>query len=142
MNTVCLIGRLTRDPETRTAAGGSGVCRFTLAVDRRAKDEADFINCVAFGKTAETAGRYLIKGRRAGITGRIQTGKYEKDGRTVYTTDVIVDAFTFCDSPAEHAAENTRQTRPAPERRTPEKSGPFAGFLDIPDGMDEELPFT
>lgn len=98
MNKVVLIGRLTADPNLSYAAGtGTAVCRFTLAVTRPFKrDEADFINCVAFNKTAETIGQYLTKGRQIAIAGRIQTGSYEaQDGTKRYTTDVVVENFEF-----------------------------------------------
>lgn len=98
MNKVVLIGRLTADPNLSYAAGtGTAVCRFTLAVTRPFKrDEADFINCVAFNKTAETIGQYLVKGRQIAIAGRIQTGSYDaQDGTKRYTTDVVVENFEF-----------------------------------------------
>lgn len=98
MNQVCLIGRLTADPEGRRAKDME-VCNFTLAIDRPGKDAgADFIRCVAFGKTAEFCEDYFAKGVRAGVTGRIQTGSYEdKDGIVRYTTDIIVDRLYFAD---------------------------------------------
>ena len=97
MNKVILIGRLTKDPDLRFAAGsGKAVTRFTMAVNRPMKrDEADFIGCIAFGKTGETIAQYLTKGRQLAVTGNIRTGSYEKDGITRYTTDVIVDTFEF-----------------------------------------------
>lgn len=99
MNNVALIGRLTRDPELRHA-GETAIASMTLAVDRpysKGKEkEADFIRLKAFGKRAETMAEYLSKGRQVGVTGHISTGSYEKEGRTVYTTDVIVDSFDFC----------------------------------------------
>ena len=99
MNKVILIGRLTKDPEMRTTTSGKSVTRFTLAVDRpgtNGEKTADFIPCVAFGKTAETIARYLSKGRQTAVEGNIKTGSYEgKDGRRVYTTDVWVDRFEF-----------------------------------------------
>lgn len=100
MNKVILIGRLTKDPELRYAPGtGTGVSRFTVAVNRRKKEDgADFINCVAFGKTAETISQYLTKGRQIAITGSIRTGSYDKDGVKHYTTDVAVDGFEFIGS--------------------------------------------
>jgi len=101
MNRVILVGRLARDPELRTTNSGMSACRFTVAVDRRGKSDdqtADFISCVAFGKTGETISQYLNKGRRIALEGRIQTGSYEKDGIKRYTTDVIVDRFDFIDS--------------------------------------------
>lgn len=101
MNKVILIGRLTKDPELRFAAGtGNAVCRFTLAVNRPfKKDEADFINCVAFGKTAETITQYLTKGREMAVSGSIRTGSYDaQDGTKRYTTDVAVESFEFIGS--------------------------------------------
>ena len=100
MNTVQLLGNIARDPELKYAAGsGTAVSRFTVAVKRQfKKDESDFINCIAFGKTAETIAQYFVKGNKIAIIGHIQTGSYEKDGKTVYTTDIIVDAFDFVNS--------------------------------------------
>ena len=98
MNKAILIGRLTKDPELRYAAGsGTAVCRFTLAVNRPyKKDETDFINCVAFGKIAETIAQYVLKGRQVAITGSIRTGSYENNaGNKIYTTDVVLDGFEF-----------------------------------------------
>ncbi len=120
MNSVNLIGRLTRDIEMRTAKDDMAIATFTLAVDRMGED-ADFIRCKAFGKRAETMNQYLGKGKRVGITGRIQTGSYkDKDDKTVYTTDVIVDSFTFCDS---------KKYSPAPD-----------GFSEYDDENDD-MPF-
>lgn len=105
MNKVIIVGRLTKDPELRFAAGtGNGVCRFTVAVNRfKKKDEekaqADFINCVAFGKAAETISQYLVKGRRIALSGSLRTGSYDKeDGSKRYTTDVLVETFDFIDT--------------------------------------------
>lgn len=98
MNKVVLIGRLTKDPELNHAASsGTAVCRFSLAVARQfKKDETDFINCIAFGKTGETIAQYLTKGKQLALSGRLQTGSYDdKDGVKRYTTDVIVDNFEF-----------------------------------------------
>lgn len=98
MNKVALLGRLTRDPELRyTAGNGTAVCKFTLAVNRPfKKDEADFISCVSFGKSAETISQYLLKGSQIAIGGRIQTGSYDaQDGTKRYTTDVVVESFEF-----------------------------------------------
>lgn len=98
MNKVVLIGRLTKDPDLKFAQGtGKAITRFTLAVNRlMKKDEADFINCIAFGKTGETIAQYLTKGKQLAITGNIRTGSYEaKDGTKKYTTDVIIDSFEF-----------------------------------------------
>ena len=100
MNKVILLGRLTRDPESKTTASGKTVCRFSVAVDRIGKDKgADFIGCVAWEKTAEFVAKYLSKGRRVLVEGRIQTGSYEgQDGTKHYTTDVIADRVEFADS--------------------------------------------
>lgn len=110
MNCVSLIGRLVRDPELRYAQTGTAMCRFTIAVDRRMSKQkrqeaqannqptADFISCTAFGATAELIANYHKKGSQIGIEGRIQTGSYEKEGRTVYTTDVVVNNLTFIGS--------------------------------------------
>ena len=101
MNKVVLVGRLTKDPELRYAAGsGIPTSKFTVAVNRQGKkDEADFINCVAFNKTAETIANYLVKGRKIAIAGSIRTNSYTSDdGTKRYTTDVVVETFEFCDS--------------------------------------------
>lgn len=99
MNNVVLIGRLTKDPDLTYTQSGTAVCKFTLAVDRQGKDGADFIRIVTWNKTAENCGKYLAKGRQAGIQGRIQTGSYKnKDGYTVYTTDVIANSVQFLGS--------------------------------------------
>lgn len=142
MNKVILMGRLTRDPEIRYSAGDNAmaVARFTLAVDRRKRanaptDEptADFINCVSFGKQAEFAEKYLRKGTKMVITGRIQTGSYtNKDGQKVYTTDIIVEEQEFAESKGN--SENNVSGTVAPATGSD-------GFMNIPDGVDEELPF-
>lgn len=101
MNKVVLIGRLTKDPELRYAQGnGTAVCRFTLAVNRPfKKDETDFINCISFGKAAETINQYMTKGRQLAVTGSIRTGSYDaQDGTKRYTTDIAVDGFEFVGS--------------------------------------------
>ena len=96
MNKCIIIGRLTKDIDVRSSQSGMSVAKFTVAVDRRTKEkETDFINCTAFGKTAEVLQKYVRKGHRIGIVGHIQTGSYEKDGHNVYTTDVIVDEIEF-----------------------------------------------
>lgn len=144
MNKVILMGRLTRDPEVRYSQGenASAVARYTLAVDRRFKRDgeasADFINCVSFGKTAEFAERYLRQGVKIAVTGRIQTGSYtNKDGVRVYTTDVVVEEQEFAESKNASSA-NTYQANP-----TPSPSADIGdGFMNIPDGIDEELPFS
>lgn len=106
MNLVALIGRLTKDPEVRytTGANQTAVCNFTLAVDRIGEG-ADFITCVAFGKTAENIGKYMKKGRQLAVRGHIQTGSYEKDGQRRYTTDVIVERAEFVGSKTEKTQE-------------------------------------
>lgn len=132
MNVVSLIGRLTKDVEARVAQTQNGenmtISRFSLAVDRKGKDAgADFINCVAFGKNGEFAEKYLAKGIKIGIVGEIRTGSYDgKDGKKVYTTDVIVNSYTFCES-----------RKDAPQK-TPE-----GGYMVIPEGIEEsmDLPF-
>lgn len=109
MNKVVLVGRLTKDPELRFAAGsGSAVCRFTVAVNRQfKKDETDFIGCVAFGKTAEIIAQYLTKGREIAVSGSIRTGSYDaQDGTKRYTTDVAVDSFDFIGSNSGAARSN------------------------------------
>lgn len=112
MNSVNLLGRLTKDPESYAPQKKDGtlVVKFTLAVQRD-KENADFIRCTCFGKTAETVEDYLRKGSMIGVTGRIQTGSYEKDGATVYTTDVIVDRFDFAEK--REAAEEEPEEKPA-----------------------------
>lgn len=145
MNKVILMGRLTRDPEVRYSQGENqtAIARYSLAVNRRFKregdPEADFINCVAFGKQAEFAEKYFKKGTKMTITGRIQTGSYtNKDGVKVYTTDVIVEEQEFAESKA--AAENHAAASPAPQPAPQQNQAD--GFMNIPDGIDEELPFS
>ena len=138
MNKVILIGRLTRDPDIRYTQGNDpiAVARYTLAVDRKTKSqdgnrEADFISCVAFRKSAEFAEKYLHQGMKIAVSGRIQTGSYtNREGQKVYTTDVIVEEYDFCEKRAEG------QPAPMPE--------PGAdGFMNIPDDVDDEgLPFN
>ena len=146
MNKVILCGRLTRDPEVRYSSGENqtAVARYTLAVDRRFKrqgDEqtADFINCVVFGRGAEFAERYLHQGTKIVATGRIQTGSYtNRDGNKVYTTDVVVEDQEFAESKAASQANGNNYTPARPEPSA--ASGD--GFMNIPDGIDEELPFN
>lgn len=134
------MGRLTRDPEVRYSPDGSmTVARYSLAVDRRFKREgeadADFINCVAFGKQGEFAEKYLRKGMKIAVSGRIQTGSYtNRDGQKVYTTDVVVEEHFFCESKASESNENTYAPTPAPS--------PSDDFMNIPDDIQEELPFV
>ena len=141
MNKVILIGRLTRDPEVRYTQGQESSCvaRYTLAVDRkfnREQQSADFINCVAFGKNGEFAERYLRQGVKIAVTGRIQTGSYiNKDGQKVYTTDIVVEEHEFCESKG--SGQQTGQQAQAPKMPTDSD-----GFMNIPDGIDEELPFN
>lgn len=108
MNNVTLMGRLTRDPELKYSQAGKAYCRFTVAVNRDFnKDEADFINCLAFGKTAETIAEWLGKGRRIALQGRIQTGNYEnKNGEKVNTFEVVADRFEFVDSARSETSKN------------------------------------
>ena len=141
MNKVILMGRLTRDPEIRYSQGNDqmAIARYTLAVDRRfnrnGDQTADFINCVAFGRSAEFAEKYLKQGTKIVATGRIQTGSYtNKDGQKIYTTDVVVEDQEFAESKS--AATNT-PSRP--------ESGQMLGdgYMAIPDGVDDEgLPFN
>ena len=132
MNIVIMTGRLTADPEVRYSNQQTAVARYRLAVDRRFKregePEADFITVVAFGKAGEFAEKYLKKGTKVGVTGRIQTGSYKKnDGQTVWTTEVIADAQEFLESKKEQKTE---------EPKTAD------GFMQIPDDLDESLPFN
>lgn len=138
------MGRLTRNPEVRYSQGdnASAVARYTLAVDRKFKREgeanADFINCIAFGKLGEFAEKYLRQGIKIAITGRIQTGSYtNKDGVKVYTTDVVVEEQEFCES--KNSSQQSQKQQPAQSPYGPANSD---GFMNIPDGIDEELPFT
>lgn len=121
MNNFTGLGRLTKDPEIRYAqnADGTAIAKFTIAIDRQRKREgeptADFLNCVAFGKTAENIGKYFTKGRRIAVIGSIQTGSYKaKDGHTVYTTDILVNSFFFCDSQNAPAPSTQHAQAPAP----------------------------
>ena len=135
MNKVILTGRLTRDPEIRYAQQNeTAIARYTLAVDRMIKtadQSADFIRCVAFNKPAEFAEKYLRKGIKIAITGHIQTGSYtDRDGRKVYTTDIVVENQEFCES---RNASNVPFQQPSPDAE---------GYMDFPDGIDAELPFN
>jgi single-strand DNA-binding protein len=145
MNKVILMGRLTRDPEVRYSQGenSTAIARYSLAVDRRFKRpgeaDADFINCVSFGKAAEFAEKYLKQGTKIAVTGRIQTGSYtNKDGQKVYTTDVVVEEQEFAESKGSSSTESGYQQtqRPTPSQAIGD------GFMNIPDGLDEELPFS
>ena len=132
MNSVALTGRMARDPEVRYTDGGVSIARFTVAVNRRKReDPADFISCIAFGKTAELIEKYFHKGMRIGLNGRIQTGSYEnKEGRKVYTTDIIAEAVEFLDNKSDGNAQ-------------PEQKADANGFVNIPDNVEDEgLPFN
>ena len=166
MNKVILMGRLTRDPDIRYSAGSGdqqqAVARYTLAVDRRVRRDnndpnaqtADFIGCVAFGRSAQFAEQYLHKGTKIAVTGRIQTGRYvNKDGVTVYTTDVVVEDQEFTESKASADRFNASaipQEPSAPAMGIPAPAAAAApapaapvddGFINVPEGLDEELPF-
>ena len=145
MNKVILMGRLTRDPEVRYSAGENAlaIARYTLAVDRRFRRDgeasADFISCVVFGRGAEFAEKYFHQGIRIVVSGRIQTGSYtNREGQKVYTTEVVVEEQEFAESKAASASNSGYQASPSPS--------PSAdigdGFMNIPDGIDEELPFS
>ena len=128
---------MTKDPEIRYSQGASSTCiaRYTLAVDRKFKQEgqpnADFINCIAFGKLGEFAEKYLRKGIKIAVTGRIQTGSYKnKDGNTVYTTDVVVEEQEFCES----KSQSNSQPQPAQSNDN--------SWMNIPDGVEDSLPFN
>ena len=141
MNKCILVGRLTKDPETRVSQGDNGttITRFSIAVNRRFKNkegvyEADFPNCVCYGKTAEFVDQYFKKGMAIGITGRLVTGSYtNKDGQKVYTTDVVVEEAEFVESKNSSSSDNN-QSAPANKN---------TDFMNIPDGIDDtELPFN
>lgn len=148
MNKVILMGRLTRDPEIRYANNENNTCiaNYTLAVDRRFKrqgDEqtADFIRCVAMGKGGEFAGKYLHQGTKIVVEGRIQTGSYtNKDGQKIFTTDVLVELQEFAESKAA-SAQNGNQNASAPTRPNVAQND-SDGFMNIPDAIEEELPFA
>lgn len=131
MNVVILMGRLVKDPEERQTKSGAHVSRYTLAVDRQKKDgeeqSADFIGCIAFGAPADFANKYLKKGVKVNVVGRLQTGSYtDKDGKKVYTSDVIVERHYFCESKKEESAATLE-----------------SGFMSFPDDVaDEGLPFN
>ena len=153
MNKVILMGRLTRDPDVRYSNGENvtAVARFTLAVDRRFarrdgdQQTADFIGCVAFGRNAEFIEKYFRQGMRVTICGRIHTGSYRnRDGNKVYTTDVVVEEQEFAESRA--ASEANRSMGGGYQSSAPSTPDPMGaagdGFMNIPDGIDEELPFN
>ena len=154
MNKAVLVGRLTRDPEVRYSQGERqmAIARYTLAVDRRVSNQtkqgeqtADFISCVAFGRDGEFAEKYFRQGLKVVVSGRIQTGSYtNRDGQKVYTTDVVVEDQEFAESKA--ASDNYRGGnfggQAAPSAPTAGGSGSADGFMNIPDGIDEDLPFN
>ncbi|MBR1691527.1 MAG: single-stranded DNA-binding protein [Lachnospiraceae bacterium] len=149
MNKVILMGRLTRDPEVRYSQGESplAIARYSLAVDRRGRSSqdgqtADFINCVAFGRAGEFAEKYFRKGIKIAITGRIQTGSYtNKDGVKVYTTEVVVEDQEFAESKAS-SEQNSGFGGGYANNAAPAPMPAGEGFMNIPDGIDEELPFN
>ena len=151
MNKVILMGRLTRDPEVRYSQGETplAIARYSLAVDRRNargnnngdEQTADFINCVAFGRAGEFAERYFRKGTKIAVSGRIQTGSYtNKDGVKVYTTEVVVEEQEFAES--KNASSGNEGGYTSGNYNRPAPSGAGDGFMNIPDGIDEELPFN
>ena len=149
MNKVILMGRLTRDPDVKYTAGDNpmAIARYTLAVDRRFKREneatADFIGCVAFGKAAEFAEKYFRQGIRIVVSGRIQTGSYtNRDGNKVYTTDVVVEEQEFAESKNNAAGNSNAQGNTAAGQPIGNTTVDADGFMNIPDGIDEELPFS
>lgn len=150
MNKTILMGRLTRDPEIRYSSGDepTAIARYTLAVDRRYKRQgddqtADFINCVVFGRGAEFAEKYLHQGTKIAVTGRIQTGSYtNKEGNRVYTTDVVVEEQEFAESKAAQNGNTQNGSSTRNEPRQAPASDPGDGFMDIPDAIEEELPFN
>lgn len=134
MNKVILIGRTTKEADVRYSQGekAMAIARISIALERKYKREgeptADFVNCIAFGKTAETIAKYVLKGTKIAVVGHIQTGSFtNKEGQKVYTTDVVIDEFEFCES------KNNQQSN------APQTSGD--GFMSIPDGIEDELPF-
>ena len=163
MNKAILMGRLTRDPEIRYTQGDNPMCiaRYTLAVDRRFNrnnddgNNADFIPCICFGKSAEFVEKYLLKGTKMAVTGRIQTGSYtNRDGVKVYTTEVVVEEQEFAESKnALSAGSGVSSGNTGADRReagsrsnsqqaSAKSNDPMDGFMNIPDGIDEELPFA
>ena len=153
MNRVILMGRLVRDPEVRYSQGERqmAIARYTLAVDRRGKRDAgqeaqaDFIRCIAFDRAAEFTEKYFRQGQRVLIEGHIQTGSYQdRDGKTVYTTDVVVENQEFADSKGTTSGNESGNKQSYHTQSRPASSNAFAdGFMNIPDGVDDEgLPFN
>ena len=147
MNKAILMGRLTRDPDVRYSQGENpmAIARYTLAVDRRFKRDgeqsADFINCLAFGRSAEFAEKYFKQGTKIAVSGRIQTGSYtNREGVKVYTTEVVIEEQEFAES---KAAASQTNNRGASQPSTPQSSTTASdGFMNIPDGLEDELPFN
>lgn len=148
MNKVILMGRLTRDPEVRYSQGdnATAIARFTLAVDRRIRDNeasADYINCVSFGRSAEFAEKYFHKGTKIVIAGRIQTGSYtNKDGQKVYTTDIVIEEQDFAESKAasqQNNSGNTQNTLNSRQTQQPKPQTSSDGFMNAD---DDDLPFN
>ena len=144
INRVILVGRLTKNPEIRKTPNGASICKFTLAVSRKVKaqgqPDADFISCVAFGRNGEFAEKYFHQGMRVSISGRIQTGSYtNKDGVKVYTTEVIVEEQEFAESKAASGQTSGGGYQPA-GRPEPSNAG-AEGFMSIPEGIEDDLPF-
>ena len=141
------MGRLTRDPDVRYSQGENpmAIARYTLAVDRRFKRDgeqsADFINCLAFGRSAEFAEKYFKQGTKIAVSGRIQTGSYtNREGVKVYTTEVVIEEQEFAES---KAAASQNNNRGASQPSTPQSSTTASdGFMNIPDGLEDELPFN
>lgn len=140
-----MVGRLTRDPEVRYIQGENpmAIARYTLAVDRRFRRDgeptADFINCVVFGKSAEFTEKYFRQGLRVAISGRITTGSYtNRDGQKVYTTDIVVEEQEFAESKAESESNKTSNNH----TQSSSQGTSNDGFLNVPDGIDAELPFN
>lgn len=153
MNRVCLIGRLTKDPQLKTTKSGVSQTTFTLAVNRKQKNDdgtnqADFINCISWRETADTIFKYFVKGKEIGIEGHIQTGSYEaQDGTKRYTTDVVVDFFDFIGNKetTQDKKENAEVQKdfhdPYIENNTQDTKDPFEDFGDIVELDSSELPF-
>ena len=143
MNKVILIGRLTKDPELKyTPNGGTAICRITVAVNRQfKKDEADFINCVAFGKTGETIAQHFTKGRQIALVGNIKTGSYQaQDGTKRYTTDVAIESFEFIGS-ANDGGSNSYSRNSDNSTWGAPTEGPDMGFGDMTPVDDGDMPF-
>ena len=145
MNKVILTGIFTRDPEIKYANDGASIARFSIAVNRRfvkegSDQKADFLNCIAFGKSAEFIEKYFSKGMKADLSGRIQTGSYtNRDGQKVYTTDIVVEEIEF----GESKQQNNSTPSQADPGASPCGSADPDGFMNIPDGVEDEgLPFN